>query len=52
MLKKHFLTSFFNYTVGKLMLNLTRFTYPKQSTQIFMLIWHKMDMLESNTNII
>jgi len=37
------------YTVRKFVLN---FTYPKRSTQIIMLIWrHKMNMLESNTDI-
>jgi len=39
------------HTIGKFVLNLTRFTCPKQSTQIIMLIWHKINMLESNTNI-
>jgi len=40
------------HTVRKFILNLTHFTYFKRSTQIIMIIWHKMNILEStNTNI-
>jgi len=41
-----------SYTVRKFVLNITHFTCPKRSTQIIMLIWHKMNMLESNTNFV
>ena len=37
--------------IGKFMF-LIHFTYLKWSTQIFVLILHKINMLENNTNII
>jgi len=36
---------------GKFVLNLTHFTCLKRFTQIFVLIWHKMNMLQNSTNV-
>jgi len=39
-------------TTGKFMLNLARFTCPKRSTQIFMLIGYMLNILENNTHYV
>jgi len=39
-------------SVRKFVLNLTRFTCPKRFTQIIMLIWYKMNMLESSKHYV